>query len=453
MKCAVYLRISEDRTGERLAVERQRTDCLKLCEQRRWQPVEYVDNDTSASTGKRPEYERMLADIRAGSVGAVAVWDLDRLHRRPIELEHFMELADEKRLALATVTGEVDLSTDNGRLFARIKGAVARSEVERKVARQKRQAKQAAESGKGWGGRRAFGYVQGSNNIRADEAKLIKAAYKAVSSGASLYSVAAQWNKAGVSTTVGNQWSGSTVRQVLVNPRYMGKRTYKGEIVADALWQPIVSADLWQSVHAVLTNETRNTGRTPGRKYLLTGILCCGRCGETMGSGVANDDGAAVYTCKHCLRNSRRQAPVDKLVVDLVVGFLSRPDAVGVLIDGSRNDIGELREQERVLLDRSDAFTADYADGNLNAKQLRAATERVEAQLVDVRSQMVDADRSRVFDGLVGAKDVRKWWRGLSLDRKRAIVSTVVRPTLQPAGRGRPFHRDHLTVEWLTGND
>jgi len=75
-------------------------------------------------------------------------WHLDRLHRQPIELEHFMALADEKRIALATVAGDVDLSTDNGRLIARITGAVARSEVERKSARQKRAAQQRAEQGR-----------------------------------------------------------------------------------------------------------------------------------------------------------------------------------------------------------------------------------------------------------------------------------------------------------------
>ena len=90
----------------------------------------------------------MLQDIRDGSIGAVVAWHLDRLHRQPIELEHFMALADEKRIALATVAGDVDLSTDNGRLIARITGAVARSEVERKSARQKRAAQQRAEQGR-----------------------------------------------------------------------------------------------------------------------------------------------------------------------------------------------------------------------------------------------------------------------------------------------------------------
>src|SRR6476469_7605504 len=112
MDAAVYLRISSDPSGQALGVSRQREDCVALCAAKGWEPVEYVDNDVSASSGrKRAAYERMLADIRDGRIGAVVAWDLDRLHRRPIELEAFMALADEKRLALATVSGDIDLST------------------------------------------------------------------------------------------------------------------------------------------------------------------------------------------------------------------------------------------------------------------------------------------------------------------------------------------------------
>jgi DNA invertase Pin-like site-specific DNA recombinase len=51
-----------------------------------------------------------------GKVGRLVVWDLDRLHRQPIAFEHFMKLADSRQLALATVTEDVDLATDNGQL-------------------------------------------------------------------------------------------------------------------------------------------------------------------------------------------------------------------------------------------------------------------------------------------------------------------------------------------------
>ena len=76
---------------------------LPLSERRKWTPIEYVDNDRSATNGKvRPAYQRMLADIRDGKVGALVAWDLDRLYSQPRELEDLIDLADEHRLALAT---------------------------------------------------------------------------------------------------------------------------------------------------------------------------------------------------------------------------------------------------------------------------------------------------------------------------------------------------------------
>ena len=149
MKTAVYLRQSLDRDQNALAIDRQREACLGLCQRRGWtDAVEYVDNDTSASVGRRPHYEQMLADIESGAIGAVVVWHLDRLHRRPIELEQFMDLAKRRGLSLATVTGDVDLSTDDGQFMARVMAAVARKETDRKSARQKAANQQRAKAGK-----------------------------------------------------------------------------------------------------------------------------------------------------------------------------------------------------------------------------------------------------------------------------------------------------------------
>ena len=69
-----------------------------------------------------------------------------------------MALADDKHLALATVSGDVDLSTAQGRLAARLKGAVARHEIDQMKARQRRKHRQKAEQGlPHW--TRAFGYL------------------------------------------------------------------------------------------------------------------------------------------------------------------------------------------------------------------------------------------------------------------------------------------------------
>ncbi len=65
---AIYARISQDRTGEGLGVQRQLEDCRAEATRRGWRVAEeYVDDDISAYSGKqRPAYQRMLEDLRSG---------------------------------------------------------------------------------------------------------------------------------------------------------------------------------------------------------------------------------------------------------------------------------------------------------------------------------------------------------------------------------------------------
>ena len=443
--CAVYLRQSQDKANDELAVSRQRADCLKLCKARGWEPVEYVDNDTSASKGRRPDYQRMLQDIRDGRIGAVVAWHLDRLHRQPIELEQFMALADEKRVALATVTGDVDLSTDNGRLIARITGAVARAEIERKSARQQRAALQRAEQGRVHsGGRRPFGY-QDKLTVHKAEAKLVRRAYALALRGEALYSIAAQWNDAGVTTTTGGRWRSSTLRQVLVNPRYAGLRSYRGEVLKDV--DESAMARTGRRAHLGSCPQPDHPTRTqeephPRPQVPTHGIAVCGVCDAPLASGSKGTYTTYVCKSKGCFAVTRHQGPVDKLVVDLVLAYLSRPDAADLLVDQGREDLDALRRRERVLLDRLDALAVDYADELLDRRGYQVARERVESQLAEVTAKMHGGDRHRLLEDLVKAKNPRKVWAKKTLDNRRAIIQTLMRPKVLPAGKGRRFNRE-----------
>ncbi|AGB26955.1 site-specific recombinase, DNA invertase Pin (plasmid) [Mycobacterium sp. JS623] len=450
MEAAVYLRQSVDKYGDELAITRQREDCLKLCGARAWIPHEYVDNDRSATKGPRPAYEQMLDDIRTGVIGAVVVWDLDRLHRRPMELEHFIDLADDKHLALASVGGDADLSTDNGRLFARIKGAVSRAEIERKSARQKRAARQRAEAGIWWIGPRPFGYTE-AGEVVDTEAGALREAYSAILASASLYSIAAQWNSAGIKTTRGNAWTGRSVKQTLVRPRYAGFRFYRDEILGKADWPAIVPEALWRAVRDILADPSRRAPWT-GRKYLLTGLARCGKCGATVTTTTKAQVGRVVYVCKHCYGISRKQAEVDNWVIWRVANALAQPDAWRALLGGTSEDAALLREEQAALRSRLDMLATDFADGVLTRDQLRTATERIRRRLADVESQMFGPDAHRYFGDVIDADDPRVAFRELPLDRKRALIETMATVTIMPIGHGGTKVFDPLMVEILPRN-
>src|SRR5256885_14272605 len=100
VRAGVYARISSDREGDGLGVARQIEDCERLAERKGWRIVErYVDDDVSAWSGRRrPEYARSPADLEAGAINGLLVYDLDRLHRPPSELEGVIDLCQRRRL-------------------------------------------------------------------------------------------------------------------------------------------------------------------------------------------------------------------------------------------------------------------------------------------------------------------------------------------------------------------
>jgi DNA invertase Pin-like site-specific DNA recombinase len=457
----LYLRQSSDPNNDELAVARQRRDCERLSKQRGWSiDREFMDDDESASPEHRrkprPAYELMLAQVRAGRVGRIVVQVADRLYRHPRDLEDLIDLCNMHQVALVTVSGDLDLSTDAGRLVARILGAVGRGEVERKSARQKLAATQRAEAGKPWWPSRPFAYTAdpgpdgkwtSKNPIRKHptEAELLKDAYHDVLRKTPLHTIAARWNAKGVTTPRGSMWRGAQVRQVLMAARNAGLIENHGEVVGQGTWPHIVSEEIYRGVVAVLSDPARRHGKTRGRKYLLSGIAVCGSpgCGQTVGSGIATSTGAANYMCKECFGVSRNAAKVDAVVIEAVVDRLSRDDAEELMHADDRPDTAELTTQRTALNERLKELGREY--GRKPAAFIDAAVESITAQLEDIKAALTDADKAHIFEGVTGP-DADKKFDKLDLDRQRAIINALVTVTINPTGRGRVFDRRSVDV-------
>lgn len=178
-RAVIYARVSLDVPGEGRSVERQLEACRQLCELRGWAVVaERVDNSISASTGKeRPAWKSVLAMVEAREVDLIVAWHIDRMTRSMLDLEELILLAENAGVGVATASGDLDLTTDVGRMVARILAAVARAEVERKGARQKlANAARAAEGDVHFGGVRPFGYTNDRITIIPKEADAIRKA-------------------------------------------------------------------------------------------------------------------------------------------------------------------------------------------------------------------------------------------------------------------------------------
>jgi DNA invertase Pin-like site-specific DNA recombinase len=452
---AIYCRISSDRQGEGLGVERQEQLCRKLARERGWMVVEvYVDNDRSAYSGKaRPAYQRMLADIDVGLRDAVLCVDLDRLTRRPAELEAFMELADRRGIALANVSGDTDLSTSDGRFKARIMGAVARQESEKKAERVSREAEQAAFRGVARGSRRPFGYEADRVTVREDEAALIKDAVERVLCGETFPAIARHWNGRGISPPQGAQfgWSGTAVAGVLRNPRIIGARTYKGQIVAEDAWPAIVDRETFERLQA----KIRRTAR-PGRpaKRLLSGVARCGLCGAPMWTSHHKRVTGSVprYVCvvgpgrPGCGALSIVAEGLEELITEAVLYRLGTKTMARALTRKPKAkpvdaDLGRI---ERDL----ESLATDYGNGIISRREWLAARKPLEERVAKARRTM-DATNGTAALAPFRGSDVRETWDGLDVDRKRAVLEALIdRVVVRPATTPGRFSPDRVDVVW-----
>jgi site-specific DNA recombinase len=340
---AVYLRVSLDSTGEELAVKRQREDALRIIESRGWTVAgEYVDNSISASDARkqRPGYDALCRDYDAGRFSALVVWDLDRLTRQPRQLEDWIDRAETRGLQLVTANGEADLTTDGGRMYARIKAAVARGEVERKSARQKRAQQQRAEMGRPAKGIRPTGYAL-DGSIIEEEAKVVRRIFDRFTAGDTLKGIAAGLEADGITTRRGGRWSSSSVSTILRNARYAGRSVYKGQDVGAATWDAIVSEDQFNAVETRLKDPRRKTrGESTARKHLGSGLYYCA-CGLRVKSSSGMGNGLNRYTCRDaCYYRSAK--PIDDFVLAIVRGRLALPDLRELMVKPV--DEGRLRE-------------------------------------------------------------------------------------------------------------
>jgi DNA invertase Pin-like site-specific DNA recombinase len=451
---AIYCRISLDRSGAALGVERQEQLCRKLAKERGWAVAEvYVDNDRSAYTGKpRPAYNRMLTDIENGLRDAVVCVDLDRLTRRPAELEAFMELADRSHVALANVSGDTDLSTSDGRFKARIMGAVARQESERKGERVAREAEQAARRGVPRGSRRPFGYEADRVTIREDEAALIKDAVERVLDGVTVPSIARDWNNRGLPSPQGaaHGWSAATVMGILRNPRIAGLRAYRGEVVAGGTWPAIVDRETFERLQAKI-RRTARPGRSPRR--LLTAIARCGRCGSPLWNSNRTDNGRRVsrYCCikrpgaPGCGATTVVAERLDELITEAVLRRLgTRAMAKALRRKPSRAtcdvDLGRI---ERDL----EELAVDFGAGSISRREWLAARKPLEERLARAR-RTVDANNGTAALAPFRGADVRQTWEKLDVDRQRAVLDALIdRIVINPATKP-VFDPDRVDVVW-----
>lgn len=478
----MYTRISQDRSAEGLGVQRQEDACRDYAASRGLEVVHvYSDNDVSAFSGRRrPSYEAMLERLRAREADAVICWRMDRLHRRPIELEEYAEVCRGRRpdrpiLTYAvTAGGEIDLSTADGLLRAGIMGQVARFESDTKRERAKTKALQKAKAGEWQGGARPFGWkVEGKSfALDAREAAALASAHHDILAGRSLGSIIRQWNDperegGPLLTSVGKPWGYSQLKQALGRPRNAGLYEFNGEIMSRDIIPPIVSEDVWRAVCAVLAAPERRRSQTNKAVHLLAGIAQC-QCGESVRSATVygrpdKETGIkpkhTVYRCpaKGPGHVGKREEYVDAVVEIWVMRLLGKAYREEPETPEVQAKAELLRAELDALHMREEEAGRLLASGSLLPSQLAVFNESISRQRADLEEQLAglglersaEVDPLAAFDLEVVAVNERfNAWLALPLDDRRDFIRSRLHVVLHSHDKGssRTFDPDTVSV-------
>lgn len=451
-RAVLYLRISQDRTGEQLGVERQEKDCRALARRLGFEVVRvYVDNDTSATSGKvRPQFERMLRDRPE----AIIAWHQDRLLRLTSDLEKVITLEVPVHMVTA---GSLDLSTPAGRAVARTVAAWSQYEGEQKALRQQAANLQRAEKGHWQFSRRPYGYerVDGKVQIVPAEAEIVREGYRRYVAGESYYAVAEDWNARSVPTFSG-PWSMARVRAMLRNERYAGIVVHKGHRLDVAPgWEPIIDERTWSDYEQTRDGRTRPGSWSTSTKHLLSGLLICAECGKRM---LARPDrGVQKYACHTNWCTSIDGADMDAIVEGVVLGRLADPKVVR----GLRHvpDTAPVQAELAALRKQRENLTDLLADGLLDRRRGRARAADLTEKIDAASARLAAMRRESPLTDLALARSIPTRWRRLGvLERRRVIEEMGLqvsvrkgRPGRRPLGPdGRPTFDDRrVVIEWL----
>jgi DNA invertase Pin-like site-specific DNA recombinase len=488
-----YNRISDDKSGAAAGVGSQHEENEDFAEGlglslRRT----YTDNDRSAYSGvERPEFLRMLDDIRADKIRSVTFWHANRGFRNTDEVNAFIRLCRAHGVKVySTSKGEAyNLEKAAGRKQLRDDTSEAEYESEHRGERVALARKRQARNGDYGGGWRPYGWGVDTGRVRsvcvnpkapamdrvyedrpvlnmtlpnAEEAEEIRHWEDELMSGVPMAQVLRDIAARGVLTVAQKEgrvlkrngrevahggWSSKTVRQILTHPRTSGHSVYQGKIVKRNAFPAIIEEDRRQALITHFADPARKTspGNTP--RWLGSLIYRCGACDDdTVMSVRKNAQGQFIYRCRahgHCVWHARE---LDKYIENVMVGLLHRDNIAEMIQPAKEIDAAALYAEVKVL----EAKKADAARKNTLGSYDDAVFETILAtadqRIAEIWDELSEGTDESPLSDFARSQDARETWDAQTLGRKREILRRLVVVTLPPVGRGRKASMDLIQV-------
>jgi site-specific DNA recombinase len=270
----------------------------------------YIDKDYSGKDTNRPNFQKMLTDIKAGLINAVVVTELSRLSRSVMDFCNLYEFFKQHKVAFFCLRENFDTSTAAGELMLMQSIAFAQYERQTIVDRIKKGSRARAERGLGNGfvslGFKLVEHKPNHREIEESERSYIEMIFRKFLELKRIHPLIKYLNENGYRTKEfvtkngkkagGNRWTLGSVYSVLTNRSYIGEREInkknrsqdQDELKEDdkyyfvkASWPALISENLFYDVQDLMEGN-RKKARKYIHDYRLTGLIECAECGAAL---------------------------------------------------------------------------------------------------------------------------------------------------------------------------
>ena len=464
---AVYARQSVEKLDS-LSISGQIALCKKTAGNEKLRV--YQDRGYSGKNTDRPEFQRLMKDIKADRIGTLYVYRLDRFSRSVADFGQLWEILQEHKVEFVSVNESFDTKTPMGRAMLHIIMVFAQLERETTAERVRDNYYRRAALGQWPGGPAPYGYdnarEHGSTGapmlIPNEKAAVVQRIYREyLEPDMSLGKLSRRLMAEGIPGISRETWDNVMLSRLLHNPTYVkaneevrlhllvegaqvtsdaaafdgihgvllvGKRnsnTRKYTSLQDQSASVLnsvglIEPDAWLAVQNKLRQNTQVGNSGKGTHTWLSGLLKCGKCGYAI--KVQPSKGSRYLLCSGRYNVTRCDASVH---IDLTELEQTVQDELERLIEScpvemppTEPDKFELRLQE--MDRRADRLLDAFAESEeLDQSYLKRAMQRIEAER---RAILQERERSQAQPSL----PTKLVFHTLGFAEKKAVAAQFI---------------------------
>ena len=399
----LYIRVStEDQAREGFSLPEQEKRLRAMCEYKNYEVYDvYEERGISAKTGNyRPEFERLLQDVRDKKVNTIVVLKLDRLTRSVSDWEKILIFLEENDAYLDCANDEINTTNANGKMISRILTSVSQQEIERTSERTKI----------GLAGAIKVGHIphQAPLGYKHEDKKLvIDYATKDVAIRIfNMYHDGLSYKK--ISNILNEEkvlgktnWRDSTILNILENPIYKGdfihgRRTKHPTYYFDVV-EPLVSKEYWEECQVQQKKNSRNFQRT--LTYLFMQKLKCPKCKRILGGKATtkkNGNSYYYYYCHDC-KISFKESEIEKTIDEYMDSIVEYDSIVNqyflpMIKQKIENPKEELEKELKSQKSKFDRIREAYINEVFTLKEYNEQRKKVEKTINDLETKLNETE-------------------------------------------------------------